>query len=125
MQIVAIKQIKRRLQRWICPSPLPPSETSEGQCVLARLKREFDLDWLGLHANPLDNIGDALSLADHYHIRLKSGITRYSCIAYLPKEEWKAEPTPAYIPNGTWVDRPTICDAVCSCLLSCRGVGVL
>lgn len=111
------------LQRRFKQRALLPSETLEGAAALDRLRSE-GLLLLGT-GNPVDHIGTAFEYAAHYGIVLQRGLTFASVRASLPHHLWKAEPKVHYIPDGSWVDRGTVQEAVVSCLLSCRSIGVL
>ena len=121
--MLTIPRLRRRAAQWLCPPSLLRSETANGMQALATLHTEgFTWDGPG---NPIDDIGTALRLAKQHGIEIGPGFTYASCRAQLPPERWKAQPAVAYFPDGSWTDRATVQEAVVSCLLSCRSIGVL
>lgn len=117
-------RLVRQLKQLLCPPPVPKSRTADGQRILRQLIEEQLFSSNGW-ANPIDNIGAALSFARAHGIELAPGITHGSCRAYLPKERWKAQPSVHYIPLGDWIDRIDPCEAICLCALNCRELGIL
>lgn len=105
------------------------SATPEGAARLEALRKLGYLEVLSpttpSFANPVDHIGTALRLAEAYGIRLTGGITYGNARAYLPTELWRVEANVDYMPKGDWVDRLTVQEAICDCILSCHQIGIL
>lgn len=87
---------------------------------------------IGFCDNPIKNIGSALSVAKKYNIEIVEGRSSKTVIAFYPHYLFpEGLHYNSFFPNDTnthndcHVERLTVQEAVCDCLITCLEVGII